>query len=300
MISGKYGSDDTLTDFAHAAGWTPGYIYNSHNKQLRKQLIGDLRSIGYTDDQISAGLSSGAIEVGNYDRDTNKFLPFSDKKQQRNLRRVAKHDSDIKNKYKELESGNENEPNETLPDDDSEVIQQEQHPQPEKEIPDSNGEQTSVGANEGFDGTFPWDSIKQIAWTPKRPRVPAKNNNVAQTSPQAEPVQPVHQKLEPLAPVQAPANMSTGVTAPVQPGLIQRQPQQSLAQSTVQVMNQTANQNNMALKNRIATNKRTRQNANNAINQMVRDGSMSRSQAKNDKNMIKGAEKALRTGQSNQ
>ena len=142
----------------------------------------------------------------------------------------------------------------------------------------------------GFDGTFPWDNTTPN-WTPRRPKPTTPT-----PSPEETPAQPERPKIEPLVPVQTPANIPTGVTAPEQPGIIMRQPQQSLAQSAVRVMGQTANQSNMGLRDRISTNRRTRQNANNAIDQMVRDGSMTRQQARDDKKLMKGAEKALRTG----
>lgn len=119
---------------------------------------------------------------------------------------------------------------------------------------------------------------------------------------QQQPTQP--QTREPIQPILAQTglpklDLPTQVTpTQTQPqGLVGIDRQPSLAQSAVQVMGQTANQSNMGLRDRISTNSRTRQNANNAIDQMVRDGSMTRQQARDDKRLMKGAERALRTGQ---
>ena len=160
--------------------------------------------------------------------------------------------------------------------------------------PWNNGEDDADNENgEGeetnpWDGAFPWDDTTP-RWTPRpTPKKPAPVEP-------AEPVAPTRTPVEPIQPIQ-PVNMPTGVTTPEGPGLAMRQQQPSLAQSAVQVMGQTANQSNMGLNDRRATNRRTRQNTNNAINQMVRDGSMTRQQARDDKKLVKGAERALRTG----
>ena len=155
---------------------------------------------------------------------------------------------------------------------------------------DTPGDENDGADEGGFDGTFPWDDTTP-SWTPK----PAPRTAPTGPSTPTEPEAPARTPVEPILPVQ-PVNMPTGVTAPQGPGLAMRQQQPSLAQSAVQVMGQTANQSDMGLKDRISTNRRTRQNANNAIDQMVRDGSMTRQQARDDKKFMKGAEKALRTG----
>ena len=160
---------------------------------------------------------------------------------------------------------------------------------PWNDTPENGG--GSVPQEVGFDGTFPWDNTTPN-WTPRRPKPTTPTPEPEETN-----AQPERQKLEPIAPAPAPTNIPTGVTTPEQPGIIMQQPQQSLAQNAVRVMGQTANQSNMGLRDRISTNKRTRQNANNAIDQMVRDGSMSRQQARDDKKLMKGAEKTLRTGE---
>ena len=134
---------------------------------------------------------------------------------------------------------------------------------------------------------------------PPKPIIRKQNPKSQQ---QQQPVQP--QTREPRQPILAQTDLPkldlpTQVTpTQTQPqGLVGTDRQPSLAQSAVQVMGQTANQSNMGLRDRISINRRTRQNANNAINQMVRDGSMTRQQARDDKRLMRGAEKALRTGQ---
>jgi len=225
--------------------------YNRMSLISTRKLRKVLNDMGYSDDQIRAGLNNGAIEVGN--GVDNSFRPYQ------NIYRQNRKDARLRSRM-----------NMPIADNGQ----------------DSQGKQENQA--EAWDGSFPWDNTTPV-WTPRKPKTQAP-------APEEAPAQPERQKLEPLAPVQAPTNMPTGVTAPEQPGLIQRQPQQSLAKSAVQVMGQTANQSNMGLRDRISINRRTRQNTNNAIDQMVRDGSMSRQQARDDKKLMKGAEKALGTG----
>ena len=224
-----------------------------------KKFVNDLKALGYDTEQIQNGIQNGAIKIGrNFGSGpSQQFLPHN------NLRRQNRRDARLRTAAGMSVSNSQSD-----------------------KTQDKNQTETKNG---GFDGAFPWDNTTPV-WTPRKRSTPAP-------APEETPAQPERQKLEPLAPVQAPANMPTSVTTNGQPGLIQRQPQQSLAQSAVQVMNQTANQSNMGLRNRISTNRRTKQNANNAIDQMVRDGSMPRQQARDDKKLIKGAEKALRTGE---
>lgn len=101
-------------------------------------------------------------------------------------------------------------------------------------------------------------------------------------------IEPISQDGIPQIPTPAVTGSSQGISRPEQ--------QPTLAQSAVKTMGQTANQATMGLNDKIATNRRTAQNAKNAINKAVRDGSMSKDQAKADKRLVKGAEKALRTG----
>lgn len=227
-----------------------------------KEFVNDLKALGYDTEQIQNGIQNGAIKIGrNFGNGpAQQFLPHN------SLRKQNRRDARLRTAAGMPVSNSQSDKNQ-----------------------DDNQTETNNG---GFDGTFPWDSIEQITWTPRRPRTPAPS-----PAPEETPAQPERQKLEPLMPLQAPANMPAGATATEQPGLTQRQPQQSLAQSAVQVMGQTVNQSNMGLRDRISTNRRTRQNANNAIDQMVRDGSMSRQQARDDKKLMKGTEKALRTGE---
>ena len=132
---------------------------------------------------------------------------------------------------------------------------------------------------------------------PPKPVMPKPK---VQPKPAQQPAQPqVRQPMQSilgqsnLPKIDTPAQVTT---APTQ-GLVGTNRQPSLAQSAVQVMGQTANQSNMGLRDRVSTNRRTMQNANNAINQMVKNGSMSRQQARDDKRLVRGAERSIRTGQ---
>lgn len=232
--------------------------YNRMSLISTRKLRKVLNDMGYSDDQIRAGLSNGAIEVGN--GVGNSFRPYQ------NIYRQNRKDARLRSRMNMPVADNGQ---------------------------DGQGEQENHA--EAWDGSFPWDNTTPV-WTPRKPKTQAPVPTTPATTPEEAPAQPERQKLEPLTPVQATANIPTGVTTPEQPDIIRRQPQQSLAQSAVQVMGQTANQSNMSLRDRISTNRRTIQNANNAIDQMVRDGSMSRQQARDDKKLMKGAEKALRTG----
>ena len=225
-----------------------------------KEFVNDLKALGYDTEQIQNGIQNGAIKIGrNFGSGpAQQFLPHN------NLRKQNRRDARLRTAAGMPVSNSQS-----------------------GKTQDDNQAETNTG---GFDGTFPWDNTTPN-WTPRRPKPTTPT-----PSPEETPAQPERPKIEPLVPVQTPANIPTGVTAPEQPGIIMRQPQQSLAQSAVRVMGQTANQSNMGLRDRISTNRRTRQNANNAIDQMVRDGSMTRQQARDDKKLMKGAEKALRTG----
>ena len=116
-----------------------------------------------------------------------------------------------------------------------------------------------------------------------------------------QPAQPEdgHQKsdrrVEPISQDGMPQISAPAITGPNQ-DIVRREQQPTLAQSAVQTMGQTANQATMGLNDKIATNRRTAQNAKKAINKAVRDGSMPKDRAKADKQLVKGAERALRTG----
>lgn len=126
---------------------------------------------------------------------------------------------------------------------------------------------------------------------------------VKKPKPPKTPVQPQpedgHQKsdlrIEPISQDGIPQIPAPTVTGPSQ-DIVRREQQPTLAQSAVKTMGQTANQATMGLNDKIATNRRTAQNAKNAINKAVRNGSMPKDQAKADKRLVKGVERALRTG----
>lgn len=164
---------------------------------------------------------------------------------------------------------------------------------PWNDVPEGDGGQTLE--NGGFDGTFPWDTTEP-AWTPRKPKTTAPATTPAQSQEQ-QPVQPEQQparpKVEPIAPVNA--NIpAPRVTGPQAPGLVKHETQPSIAQNAVRTMGQTTNQSTLGLNDRRATNKRTKQNAINAINQAKKDGAMTKDQARNDKKIVRNAEKSLR------
>lgn len=130
------------------------------------------------------------------------------------------------------------------------------------------------------------------------PKPVVKKPKPAQTPVQPQP-EDGHQKsdrrIEPISQGGIPQIQAPTVTGPSQ-DIVRREQQPTLAQSAVKTMGQTANHATMGLNDKIATNRRMAQNAKNAINKAVRDGSMSKDQAKADKRLVKGAERALRTG----
>lgn len=102
--------------------------------------------------------------------------------------------------------------------------------------------QNDTGGNEinggGFDGTFPWDDIEP-QWTPRRPR-PQVQQPTQPVQPQ-QPAQPARTRIEPLASVQAPANLPTGAV-PNQAGqTIQRNYAPGTNPANVNKWNNTAN-----------------------------------------------------------
>lgn len=164
-----------------------------------------------------------------------------------------------------------------------------------------NGNGNSEGGNGnggGFDGGFPWDNTEPV-WTPKKPKTttPATTPTQSQSQEQ-QPEQPEQQPERPkVEPIIAPVNANIPaprVTGPQAPGLAKHETQPSIAQSAVRTMGQTANQSTLGLDNRHATNKRTKQNAINAINQAKKDDAMTKDQARNDKKLVRNAEKSLR------
>ena len=141
-----------------------------------------------------------------------------------------------------------------------------------------NGGQNDDNQGEGQGGGFPWDNTEPV-FTPRPPRTTNPNPGGNTNTPEQEPAAPERPKLEPLAPMSQIQGQATASPETIQ---IKR-PDPTLAQSAVRVMGQTANAGNMGLNDRRATNRRTRQNAVDAINQMRRDGAMTRDQARADK-----------------
>lgn len=102
--------------------------------------------------------------------------------------------------------------------------------------------QNDTGGNEinggGFDGTFPWDNIEP-QWAPRRPR-PQVQQPTQPVQPQ-QPAQPARTRIEPLARVQAPANLPTGAVSNRAGQTIQRNYAPGTNPANVNKWNNTAN-----------------------------------------------------------
>ena len=256
-------------------GWGFNKVYISPERAKRKmadgtfgksgmitprEFVRHLKGLGYSDEQIQAGIQNGAIKIGKKFGSDN-FLPHN------NLRKQNRRNARL-NTVAGLPVNQNDIPNKELDE-------------PEKT----------------FDGGFPWDNTEPV-WTPKKPKTttPATTPTQSQEQQPAQPEQPARPKVEPIiAPVNA--NIpAPRVTGPQAPGLVKHETQPSIAQSAVRTMGQTANQSTLGLNDRRATNKRTKQNAINAINQAKKDGAMTKDQARNDKKLVRNAEKSLRKG----
>lgn len=225
-----------------------------------------LRDLGYSDEQIRAGIQNGLIRKGKLS-DTEGFISYDSLARQN--RRDARLHTNAGMRVSDNGNGGQQ--------------QVQQQPAPEATEPEN----------------YPWSNIpdNQIAWGQNKPvrQQPARTAQTPQPEQSVQPEQPQRQQLPAIQPVQAPANMPGATVSPdKQPGLAIKPVQPSLAQSAVQVMGQTANQSNMGLRDQRNTNMRTSQNALNAIDQMQKSGAMTRQQAQADKNLVKTAEKALR------
>ena len=211
-----------------------------------KDAIAALKDLGYTDEQIRAGIQNGLIRKGKLS-DTEGFISYD------SLARQNRRDARLRTKAGMRVSDNGN----------GGQRQVQQQPAPESTAPEN----------------YPWSSIPddQIAWGQNKPvrQQPARTAPSPQPEEPVQPEQPQRQQLSAIQPAQAPANMPGATVSPdKQPGLAIKPVQPSLAQSAVQVMGQTANQSNMGLRDRRNTNTRTRQNALNAIDQMQKSGAI--------------------------
>lgn len=256
----------------------------AYGKNNPVKLVKKLREVGYSDEQIQAGIRNGAIQVAqSFDPATGRAALYDVKTQNKKLQKLLNAANGYMYDYNQGA-------------DDAEG--------PETPSTGTTTGETTPPPTTGTTPTnpttgFPWDSTVP-QWTQRAAKPKRTAPAPARTAPEETPTTPEpEQTRKPIEPIQPqnPISAPTGVTGPAQPGLAQRQQQPSLAQQAVQTMGQTANQSNMGLTDRRATNRRTMQNANNAINQMVKDGSMTRQQARDDKNLVRRAEKALRTGQ---
>ena len=146
---------------------------------------------------------------------------------------------------------------------------------------------------EGFEGSFPWDDTEP-QWTPRTPKNTTNQPQQPQQQPEEQPQPQQREPISPIEPINAniPAPKVTGATQE-QPVLARKETTPTIAQNAMRVMAQTANQSQMSLQDRIDLNNRTAQNAINAIDKAINNGSMSRAEGESQKNLIKQANKTL-------
>ena len=143
LESGKYGSNGSRRNWTCTfLGPIGKYINGPHNNQMREKLISDLHNLGYSDKQISDALKNGAIEVGKYNQRTKAFSPNTNKKQKRNLNRVAKKSESIKGYYDD----------ETAASDSPDTVAPQQNGGVTPNSPDTTAQEPSAPS-------FPWDNI---------------------------------------------------------------------------------------------------------------------------------------------
>lgn len=189
--------------------------YNRMSLISTSKLKKVLNDMGYSDDQIRAGIKSGAILVGNGTGEN--FARYQ------NLNRQNRKDARLMSRMNmRVAGGEENQPTQETPA----QAQAQQGP-----------------AQQTWNGTFPWDNVTP-RWTPRRqapapvpaPQQPAQPQP-AQTR---QPIQPAVNP-QPTAPISAP----TGVTgpqaglhgidahAPQQPGVATRKMNEDMFKSLV-------------------------------------------------------------------
>ena len=197
-------------------GWNRNYI--SLNKQKRdlekgtfgKSLLGRtsadaitvLRDLGYSDEQIKAGIQNGLIRKGKLS-DTNGFISYD------SLGKQNRRDARLKTAAGMRVSDQQNTPQQTP--------------------------QEPVANN------FPWSNIpdNQIAWGQNKPakRQPART---APTQPEVQPQEtPVRKPLEKIEVPQNQLNPPTTITAPKQ-DIIRKEPVGNLATNTLNAMTKTS------------------------------------------------------------
>lgn len=178
--------------------------YNRMSLISTRKLRKVLNDMGYSDDQIRAGLNNGAIEVGN--GVDNSFRPYQ------NIYRQNRKDARLRSRM-------------NMPIADN----------------GQNSQEKQENQAEAWDGSFPWDNTDP-AWTPRPTRRPQPAP--IQTPEPAQPETPARPEMPKLEPVALPAGLvQTGVTLPAdqQPGIIGRpQTQPTFAQNAVGTMVKTA------------------------------------------------------------
>lgn len=255
----------------------------AYGKNNPRKLVAKLREVGYSDEQIQTGIRNGAIQVAqSFDPASGQAALYDVKKQNKKLQKLLNAANGYMYDYNQ--STEEPEDSDVTTGTTSET---------------TPSQTTGTTPTEPATG-FPWDGIAP-EWTPRAPKrtTPARTSPKA-TEPETTTPEPA-QERKPIEPIPAQPSVQLPqalVQNPQQQQIITRQPQQpGLAAQAISTMNKTANQSDMSLGDRISTNRRTRQNANNTIDQMVKGGSMTRQQARDDKRLMKDAEKALRNGQ---
>ena len=220
-----------------------------------------LNDMGYSDDQIRAGLSNGAIEVGN--GVDNSFRPYQ------NIYRQNRKDARLRSRMNMPVAGNGQ---------------------------DGQGEQENqTGA---WDGSFPWDGYP-IRWTPVQRRTPTTTQNQQTQTQPAQEEQP--QRREQMPALERPAlQMPALVDAPKQELRGVERPQARFPQNAISSMARIAGESpaNLSQQEKNAALRQTRDNAIHTING---DGyGADRATRRADKKDVRDAYRTIRRGNQNQ
>ena len=309
----------------HLAQGDYGGAWNNFWGQSKKHIIATLRELGYSDEEISQGLLNGAIQAGRYN---GGFKPLKDRKNRKKLRKTAKKDDEIKKLYKagwkeKKKNKRKKRREEDVPEDTTAVtgpvappdtIESDEPMGPPKPENLDTITQNQGGGKTGLvrnpEPTYPWDkeitpemiqAAKNKQYQAKQARIRAQKEAQRQAvrqktqSTQAR-QQATQQKRQP---VQAPELPKMQFNAPnlalppeSQSQIIRREPSKTPAQRAIMQMAQTATSGTLP-KYVTSRNKGIEKSANRTLNQSVRDGDLSRSQARDQKRNIRQTRKNI-------
>ena len=252
-----------------------------YGKNNPGKLIKKLKEVGYSDEQIQAGIRNGAVQVAqSFDPATGQAVLYDVKTQNKKLQKLLNaanaymYDYNQKPEPEEPETPSpDTTPGETTPAPTPETT-----PAPTPETTPTNPSQATG---------FPWDGIVP-QWSPRpaRPKrtAPARTTpEPARTAPEETPATP--EPVQTREPIQA---VSAQPSKPIQLGqvqgpntLIRRPEQPSIAKATGAEMaqNQLAGNGNL--------NGRAQRYANGKIDQAVKHGDMTKSQGRDAKDQIR-------------